>query len=389
MSLIFDTHAHYDDQAFDEDREEILSGLFEKGVGFVVDASAAARSLPRILQMTRQYDFLYAMAGLHPCETYGCGDNSGRAVMCLPEEENWLCAGTASASEEEKRLRAGTASASEEEKRLRAESAFVSEDDRKGSKPLKPAMMSGAAAADEKIMAAVRQYDPAEIISADWTAGQREMNLLEAVMQDSKVLAVGEIGLDYHYEDTRKDIQKNWFAAQIAMAKQHKLPINVHSRDAAADTLDLVKAENARDVGGIIHCFSYGKEMAAAFLDLGFCLGVGGVVTFKNAKKVKEVVSYMPLDRLVLETDCPYLAPTPFRGERNDSSMIKYAAQVIADIKGISAEQVITLTEENARRVYQIKAESSSLSSVKKLILPSENTLALELPTGNGLALDF
>ena len=276
--MIFDTHAHYDDHAFDEDREEILSGLFEKGVGKVMDASAAARSMPVILELTRKYDFLYGSAGLHPCETYGCGDNLGKSVM----------------------------------------------------------------------------YGSDEIITEDWRAGDREEQLIRAMLKEPKIMAVGEIGLDYHYDDTRKDVQKDWFARQIAIAREFQKPVFIHSRDAAAETLDMIKAEGAAEVGGIIHCFSYSKEMAAVYVDLGFMIGIGGVVTYKNAKKLKEVAAFVPLEHIVLETDCPYLAPSPFRGQRNDSSMIRYAAEAIAQLKGITAEEVITVTEQNACRVYGI-----------------------------------
>ena len=278
MSLIFDTHAHYDDHAFDKDRKELLSGLLEKNVGMVVNASAAARNIPEILKLTREYDFLYGASGLHPCEVYGCGDNMGKPVM----------------------------------------------------------------------------YGTDEIITPEWIAGDKEMELVTAALDDPKIVAVGEIGLDYHYEDTRKDIQKEWFARQIALARKADLPVIVHSRDAAADTLDMIKSEKASDVGGIIHCFSYGKELAREYLDMGFMLGTGGVVTYKNSKKLKEVVTYMPVEQMVLETDCPYLCPEPFRGKRNDSSMLKYVVQVISQLKGISEEEVVRVTEENAKRVYRI-----------------------------------
>lgn len=259
MELIFDTHAHYDDDAFLKDREEILSGLCEHGVGEVVDVSAALEGVPAVLALSQQFDFIYAAVGVHPTETY--------------ELEN---------SDIEK----------------------------------------------------VERY-----ASAD------------------KVVAIGEIGLDYHYPDTQKTKQKEWFAMQIDLAKRLHLPIIVHSRDAAQDTLELIKAENAREAGGVLHCFSYEPEMAKIYTDMGFYIGIGGVVTFKNARKLKEIAAKMPMEQMLLETDCPYLAPEPFRGRRNDSTLIKYVAEAIASLRGMSAEDVIRITADNARRFYGLQKE--------------------------------
>ena len=261
MELIFDTHAHYDDAAFQEDREEILSGLSDHGVGFVVDVSAALDGIPNVLALAQQYDFIYSAVGVHPTETY------------------------------------------------ELETADIQK---------------------------VEQY---------------------ATEPANKVVAIGEIGLDYHYPDTQKEKQKEWFAMQIDLAKRLHMPILVHSRDAAADTLDLIKAENARDAGGVLHCFSYEPEMAKIYTDMGFYIGIGGVVTFKNARKLKEVAVQMPMELMLLETDCPYLAPEPFRGRRNDSSLIKYVAETIASLRGMSAEDVICITAENARRFYGLQKE--------------------------------
>ena len=256
MNLIFDSHAHYDDSAFDADRDELLAGLKEKGIGLVVNACAAISDLKDIIPLTRKYDFLYGASGVHPSE--------------------------------------------------------LSEMD------------------DKKF--------------AD----------IEMALDEPKIVAVGEIGLDYHYDDTDKPLQKEWFARQIDLAKRKNYPIIVHSRDAAADTLDIIKAENAREAGGVIHCFSYEKEMAKIYMDMGFYIGVGGVVTYKNGRKLKEVVEYMPLEKMLLETDCPYLSPEPFRGRRNDSSMLNYVADKVAEIKGTDRETVIEVTRENAKRMYRI-----------------------------------
>ena len=256
MSLIFDSHAHYDDKAFDEDRDELLSSLAENGVGYVVDVSAAPADMEKVLDLAHRYDFVYASAGIHPSETPDFTDDN--------------------------------------------------------------------------------------------------LLLVSNMLADEKCVAVGEIGLDYHYDDTCKPLQKQWFAAQIALAVKEKYPIIIHSRDAAADTLDIVKSENARDAGGVVHCFSYEKEMAARYLDLGFYIGIGGVLTFKNSRKLKEIAAYMPLDRILLETDCPYLAPHPFRGGRNDSTLIKYIVEELSGIKNIKPEEIIHATTENACRMYGI-----------------------------------
>lgn len=256
MSLIFDSHAHFDDKAFDEDRAELLASLANKGIGWVVDVSAALKDIPNVLALAKEYDFIYATSGIHPSET-------------------------------------------------------------------------------------------AELTEENFT------EVADALKED-KVVAVGEIGLDYHYEDTDKAVQKKWFAAQIGLARQEGFPIVIHSRDAAKDTLDIVMSEQARDVGGVVHCFSYEKEMAKRYLDLGFYIGIGGVLTFKNARKLREVAEYMPADRILLETDCPYLAPEPFRGKRNDSTLLTYVVDALCDIRKADREEIIALTAENAARMYRI-----------------------------------
>jgi len=257
MNLIFDTHAHYDDKVFDEDREALLSGLSENGVGLVVNASARADEVQKVLDLAHKYDFIYASVGVHPSEVYELTDD--------------------------------------------------------------------------------------------------DYEMLYGALDDPKAVAVGEIGLDYHYDDTDKTKQKHWFERQIDLAKQKQMPLIVHSRDAAADTLEVIKSSRASEVGGVIHCFSYESEIAKIYLDMGFYIGIGGVLTFKNSRKLKEVVTMMPMEQMLLETDCPYLAPVPFRGERNDSTMIKYVVSVISQLKGIDEDEVRRITYENACRMYRIK----------------------------------
>jgi TatD DNase family protein len=169
-----------------------------------------------------------------------------------------------------------------------------------------------------------------------------------------KIKAIGEIGLDYHYDQPSKEIQFKWFEAQLELARQTALPVVIHSREAAKDTVDIMRSANAQDIGGVIHCFSYGIDMARMYLDMGFYIGVGGVLTFKNGRKLKEVVEYAPLDRLVLETDSPYLAPEPYRGKRNSALFIPYIAEEIAAIKGTSVENVYEATFNNALKLYKM-----------------------------------
>jgi TatD DNase family protein len=252
--MIFETHAHYDDEAFNEDRETILSSLQQAGIELVVNVGASIETSKNTIELMKQYSFIYGAVGVHPSETSELN------------EENF-----------------------------------------------------------------------------DW---------LKQATALPKVVALGEIGLDYYWDTPEHDIQKVWFDRQMELAKEVKLPTIIHSRDAAKDTLDMIKAANLKEVGGVIHCFSYGKDMAKSYLDMGFYLGVGGVVTFKNAKKLKEVVEYAPLDHILLETDCPYLAPEPNRGKRNSSLNLIYVAQEIAAIKGIEYEEVIEVTEQNARKMY-------------------------------------
>ena len=177
---------------------------------------------------------------------------------------------------------------------------------------------------------------------------------IEDNLSHPKIVAVGEIGMDYHREHD-KNVQREAFERQMDIARRNDMPIVVHSRDAANDTYEIMKANNAQDLGGVIHCFSYEKEMARQFLDMNYYIGVGGVVTFKNGRKLKEVVEYTPIDRIVLETDAPYLAPVPFRGKRNDSRYIKYVAEEVARIKNMTYDEVVEVTKQNALKMYRIK----------------------------------
>ena len=255
--MIFESHAHYEDARFDEDRKALLSSFPQKGIDYVVNVGSSLKTTQQSIALAKQYDFIYAAAGVHPEETAELNE----------ENFAWLC----------------------------------------------------------------------------------------EQMKQEKVVAVGEIGLDYHWDEPERKIQKVWFERQIALARQVSLPMIIHSRDAAQDTLDIMKVCKAEEAGGVIHCFSYGVEMAREYLNMGFYIGIGGVLTFKNAKKLKEVAKYVPLDRILLETDCPYMAPEPHRGKRNSSIYLSYVAETLATIKGVDVEEVYQTTRENGKQMYRIQ----------------------------------
>ncbi len=252
--MIFESHAHYDDEAFDADREEILKQCQSQGIEYIVNVGASLASVRSTLLLAEKWQFVYAAAGVHPDET---GE------------------------------------------------------------------------LNEETFAWLRQQ-----------------------CSHPKTVAVGEIGLDYYWDKEEHDRQKYWFRRQLELAAEMELPVIIHSRDAAADTLEEVKKAHRPELRGVVHCFSYGPEMAQEYLDMGYYIGVGGVVTFKNAKKLKEVVKMLPPERILLETDCPYLAPEPNRGKRNSSLNLPYVAEAVAQLKGMEAEDVIRITNENARNLY-------------------------------------
>ena len=183
---------------------------------------------------------------------------------------------------------------------------------------------------------------------------EEDIQWIKANAANEKIVAIGEIGLDYYWDNVERDVQKKWFVRQLEIAKETGLPVVIHSRDAAQDSLEIMKSEHKDTTGGVIHCFSYGVEMAREYLNMDYYIGVGGVLTFKNGKKLKEVVEYAPMDKLVLETDCPYLAPVPYRGKRNSSLYLTHVVEEMAAIKGMSVEDVIRVTAEIAKRLYRL-----------------------------------
>lgn len=183
---------------------------------------------------------------------------------------------------------------------------------------------------------------------------EADMEYLEKMSAHEKVKAIGEIGLDYHYDDIARDKQKYWFKRQLELAYNTDLPVIIHDRDAHADCIEILKSYDMKKIGGVMHCYSGSAEMAGELVKMGMYLGFGGVVTFKNAKKTRSALEAVPLDRILIETDCPYLAPEPHRGERNTSLLMHFTAEKIAEIKGVSKEDIEKITRENAERLYRL-----------------------------------
>lgn len=181
------------------------------------------------------------------------------------------------------------------------------------------------------------------------------MEILRSFTDREKVIAIGEIGLDYHYDNSPRDIQRKWFIEQMKLAKEVDLPIIIHSRDAQQDTFDLLKAEQDGNLEGVLHCYSGSVEMAKEYIKLGFYISIAGPVTFKNARVLKEVAREVPLDKMLIETDAPYLTPEPYRGKRNEPVYVRFVAATIAEEKGISFEEVARRTAENTKKLFRIE----------------------------------
>ncbi len=254
MKNIFDSHAHYNDEQFDIDRDSLLASLPEAGIVGIINCGTDTASSLSSLEMAEKYPFVYAACGYHP------------------------------------------------------ESAIEFTDDK--------------------------------------------LFEIEKMLSHGKCVAVGEIGLEYHYDFVPKDVQKYVFEKHLELAVKHDMPVIVHDREAHADTMELLKKYRPK---GVLHCFSGSVEMAKEVLKLGMYIGLGGAVTFKNAVKPVEVAEMIPLDRLLLETDCPYMAPVPMRGKRNNSAYIEYVAEKIAEIKGMNAQDILDITTDNTISLFNIK----------------------------------
>ena len=254
--MIFESHAHYDDEAFDKDRDELLASLAGHGIDMVINVGASLAGCRATLELIEKYPFIYGAMGVHPSET--------------------------------------------------------------------------------------------QELSEEGIAWLREQCFRD------KVVAVGEIGLDYYWKEPEPALQKKWFERQLELAREVKMPVIIHSRDAAKDTLDMMQALHAEEMGGVVHCYSYTKELAREYLNMDFYFGIGGVITFKNSRKLKEAVEYIPLERILLETDSPYLAPEPNRGRRNSSLNLPHVAQEVARLKGVPYEEVVEVTRKNAEALFHI-----------------------------------
>lgn len=254
--MIFDTHAHYDDEAFNIDRDELIKSLKLNKINKVVNVCSSLDSVNRTISLCNKYEDFYGALGIHPSD---CGN-----------------------------------------------------------------------------------------------LNLKNFEYIESLLHTDKIVAVGEIGLDYHYDEPSIEIQKKWFIHQIDIARRNSLPLIIHSRDAAKDTIDIMKAEKCETIGGVIHCYSYSVEMSREYLNMDYYIGVGGVVTFSNAQKLIDVVKYAPIEKIVTETDSPYLAPTPNRGKRNTSLNIPLIIKRIAEIKGLSIEKTEDILYNNALKLYNL-----------------------------------
>lgn len=254
--MIFDSHAHYNDEAFSEDCDTLLASMRENNVGYIMNACSSVSEFPEIRRLIEKYPILYGAAGVHPHETES-----------------------------------------------------MSEDD---------------------------------------------IEKIRAFAAHPKIMAIGEIGLDYYYDNSPRDIQRHWFARQIELARELKLPVIIHDRDAHRDTLDILKKYKVCEVGGAFHCYTGSAEMVREVLDMNMYIAFGGAITFKKAQKPIEAAKAVPTDRLLIETDCPYLTPEPFRGKRNSSLYVHLVAEKLAEIKGVTKEEIISKTCENAKKCFKI-----------------------------------
>ncbi|MEW8974433.1 MAG: TatD family hydrolase [Tissierellaceae bacterium] len=183
---------------------------------------------------------------------------------------------------------------------------------------------------------------------------ENTLDELRDMAKEDKVIAIGEIGLDYYYDNSPRDIQRKWFREQLELAKELDLPVIIHSRDATKETYDIIKEAQDGTLRGVLHCFSGSVEVAMEYIKLGFYISIGGTVTFKNSRVVREVAQAVPLDKFLVETDCPYLTPEPYRGKRNEPMFVKYAAEKIAEIRGISFEELSKATNKNTKELFRI-----------------------------------
>lgn len=321
--MIFDTHTHYDDKSYDQDRRDVLSGLSKKGVGRICNVGSTFNGATTSVSLSRQYDFIYAAIGIHPDEVYDFYLNKNKT--------------------------------------MEADVFFPSHD-------ISSLGINCETRTHEIPMAENITYENTTLKQSDFEekTSNPVFNELSRLAAEKKVVAIGEIGLDYHgfqtYESKPgKDIQKYWFKAQLELAIKLDLPAVIHSRNASQDTIEMMTQAHKDGLKcADIHCFSYSREVALKYLDMGFYLGFGGIITYEGEKKLIKVLEATPCDRILLETDCPYLIPDPLKtmGQnlRNSSEYLKYVVKKIAMVKGISCDEVEKISWDNANRFYGITA---------------------------------
>ena len=278
---LFDNHAHYNDEKFNEDRDEIIKKIYKSGVTKFMCAGYSLESSKKALEIAENYDFIYTTAGISPNDIPG----------------------------------------------------NIQDDDLEGK-------------SEQEIQ---------ELFTKSIQIVDNELQEIENLAKNKKVVAIGEIGLDYYWNKNNKEIQKQVFIKQIELANKLNMPIVIHTREAIMDTLDILKNVKPTIKPGVFHCCPLNVELVKEALKLGFYISFAGPVTFKNSKNAKEVVEMVPFDKMLIETDSPYLAPEPVRGTRNDSRNVKFVAEKLAEFKRVSVEDLAKCTYENALRVFDIK----------------------------------
>ncbi|MCR4946975.1 MAG: TatD family hydrolase [Lachnospiraceae bacterium] len=301
--MIFESHAHYNDRKFDEDRDEVIESLAGYGVGRVINVGDTLESSAECIRLAERYDFIYAAVGVHP-----------ESVRDMVEDE----------------------------------SASATDTDR---------LNTGEQTAD--VMNDTEDDTSYRVLTERLRSTGYINTLRQQALSCDRVVSIGEIGLDYYWEkdDRYRKLQQEVFLQQMELASELKLPVIIHSRDACKDTLDIIARSPFAEgkLTGVMHCYSYSPEVAAELVrKYGMYIGVGGVVTFKNSKNLRETVEKIPIDNILVETDCPYMAPEPYRGKRNFSGYLPYVVEKIAEIKGITTDEVERKTYENGCRLFGV-----------------------------------
>ena len=305
----FDTHAHYDDEKFEEDREEVLKKIYNAGVTKCINMGCDVESSKKAIEIAESHEFIYAAVGLHPEE--------------IPQDEAELCKIISQIKE------------------LAIQNQKITDEQEKNK------IIDYEKSNNEKVI--INRTDD-EIINNEKSNNNR---VDEKTTNCKKVVAIGEIGLDYYWRQDNKELQKQAFIKQIELANELKLPVSIHTRDAIDDMIAIIRKYKLEQ-SGVMHCCPFNRELVKHALENGLYIGFGGTSTFKSSKNAKEIVNMVPNERILIETDSPYLSPEPKRGTRNDSSNLKYIVEKLAEYKGIEPEQMAKITYENANRLFKI-----------------------------------